>query len=390
LVFSLFSFSKNQNEDSEIKLKFTDTKNKDPRAVTSEKVADVAKIIERFRIEHVVLTACWSALEDAGRANNMAQHFLHANVRGVSAIWGRAGADSILAHNKAFYGALLGADKRPLSFEKAAHAGREALRNDQKRWPGQPYRDDFLYVYYARDNPIRTPRTVRSLPILKFSLKRTLLKFRQRQHQDPPSPGTIQDFPCFNHLALELEVYLQVHKLVYAHDSYKNQGILRGTIEGLSELWLQTNFVNQVLFYRYDARHPWPPKGLPTPERKPRQLHGYVRGHRLPEALGGSVHVFEGLDMVFQSSNGKLEKEAARSAIIISMRHFLRDMSHKDYAIILGCYNKESEWMPPEWNLSLPGRSAKLWYHGSSVYKDEDDKPGALSNEDQWSMDYVY
>lgn len=334
---------------------------------------EVARIIEEFRIEHVVLTACWSAYECAGRANNMVQHFLRANVCGVSAVWGRAGTDSVMAYNKAFYEALLLGDDGHISlFEEAVHVGRKALREKADRWPAQrKYRDDFLYVYYARDSP--DPRRNAERRHSHHSLAR-LPSSIQRLRQ------STEQLPRMSHLSLELEIYLQTHEIVYAHDSLHRQSVLLGTIESISQLWLRTNFVRQVLFYDINLDTRWPPEGPHTYDKKNREQHGYLIGHRLPEALGGSVHVFQGLDHVFRGIN--VTRRAVQETMIRNIRLFLLRMSPGDYAIILG-WNTDGDWMPKAWANHL-GRSVKYWSHGKSVYQDLEDQPDDLNTSADW------
>ncbi|KAK6074292.1 hypothetical protein SCUP234_08342 [Seiridium cupressi] len=353
--FDLHGADANTSDKSESRLIFTESdKEKDPSGVFAEKAADVAKIIEEFRIEHVVMTACWSAYECAGRANNMAQHFIRANVRGVSAVWGRAGTDSVLAHNEAFYRALLAANGQ-FSFEAAAHQGRRALRDNPSRWPSKrQYRDDFLYVYYARDNPSVRHREARRLADILRACNRVLAQvppiLRRRHQQNSQQPGKLEYIPRLDLISLELEVYLQTHRLVYASNSFDKQPELTRFIQGLSHLWLCTNFVQQVSFYNIELSNRGPTQGIPPPHvTLPRHTHGYAWGHRLPDALGGTVHVFKGLDNVFQGVfTGSDVHGPSRETIIRKMREFLLDMSKRDYAIIIGC-NGELEWMPKEW-----------------------------------------
>jgi hypothetical protein len=365
------------------------------KSVVSEDVDAVAKLVDKFRIEHVVMTSCWSAYEGAGRTNSMARLFIRANVRGVSAVWGRAGTDSVVAYNEAFYKALLGEDGAP-TFEAAVHAARLAMRTDTDRWPGdKKYRDDFLYVYYARDNP-RLPRTEVSrvsdilwaLSRFLFKIPRTIARPFPQSNRRPRSPAAPVASIRLDLLMFELETYLQEYSIVYASDSFDQQMELKMTIKGLARLWLRTNLVHQVMFYDFSRRSRWK-QSLPEPrETMSRYTHGYALGHRLPNAIGRTIYVFEGLDDVFTGIRMGLDLDAdvaARETVVRRMRDFLVNLGEGEYAIILG-YNEADTWMPKEWGYKYKfPRSVQYWSHGSPAYTDDEDWPDAL----QAPMDYA-
>ncbi|KAK7934990.1 hypothetical protein PG985_000485 [Apiospora marii] len=386
--FNIVHFDLHGDEDikkgSVPKLIFANRPGGSPKDVASEEVRDVARLLDRERIEHVVMTTCWSAYEEAGTVYSMARQLVHSNVRGVCAVWGPTGTDCVSAFNHTFYAQLLQKDE---SFEAAIHNARRVIRSVPERWPGaREYRDDFLFVYYSRDNPIKPMEHLYSLSETLESCKRYISPWfntrffrRARPGQQRPSPDNGGGIIPLRLLLFELEVYLQTHRIVYASDSEEHQEQMKDTIQSLSKMWLRTNFIDEVHYrdiLQDDSRNI---TTLPKPQHKEfRHTHGYFLGHRLPRALGGTLHIISGLDDVFRPPFGSSSEQRTknRKSTIKLLRKFLIELSPIDYVIFLGL-RVENNWMPREWEKSRP-RDMGYWSHGSSVYEDALEKPNAL------------
>ncbi|KAK8113201.1 hypothetical protein PG984_013727 [Apiospora sp. TS-2023a] len=386
--FNIVHFDLHGDEDvtkgSVPKLVFANRPGGSPKDVAREEVRDVAKLLYKERIEHVVMTTCWSAYEEAGTVCSMARQLVQFNVRGVCAVWGPTGTDCVSAFNYEFYTQLLQKDE---TFEAAIHNARRAIRSAPERWPGaRQYRDDFLFVYYSRDNSIKPVEHPYSLSQTLEPCKRYISLWFNTQVFRRAGPGQ-QRPPLENGggiiplrlLLFELEVYLQTHRIVYASDSEEHQEQMKETIHNLSKMWLRTNFIDEVHYREIPQDDSRSITTLPKPNHKEyRHTHGYLLGHRLPRALGGTLHVISGLDDVFRPPFGSSSEERTknRKSTIKLLRKFLIELSASDYVVFLGL-RVENNWMPREWEKSRP-RDMGYWSHGSSVYEDALEKPNAL------------
>ncbi|KAK8063918.1 hypothetical protein PG996_008570 [Apiospora saccharicola] len=385
--FNIVHFDLHGDEDikkgSVPKLVFANRPGGSPKDVFSEEVKDVARLLYKERIEYVVMTTCWSAFEEAGTVHSMARQLVHSNVRGVCAVWGPTGTDCVSAFNHAFYTQLL---QNHESFEAAMHGARRIIRSEPERWPGvRQYRDDFLFVYYSRDNPTKPVKHRYSISETLESCKRYISPWLNIQFFRRAGPG--QQRPSLDNgggiiplklLLFELEVYLQTHRIVYASDSEAHQEQMKETIQSLAKMWLRTNFIDEVHYRVIPKDDSRSITTLPKPHHKEtRHTHGYFLGHRLPRAFGGTLHVISGLDDVFRPPFGSgSEERTRRTRTIKQLRKFLIELSARDYVIFLGL-RVENNWMPREWEKSRP-RDMGYWSHGSSVYEDALEKPNAL------------
>ncbi|KAK8058562.1 hypothetical protein PG994_009010 [Apiospora phragmitis] len=252
----------------------------------------------------------------------------------------------------------------------------------------EQYRDDFLFVYYSRDNPIKPmgppqslSETLKSCARYIFGSSHLKTHIFRRAEQKPHTSSVDNNGSGIIPLRLllfELEVYLQAHRIVYASDSDAHQEKMKETIQSLSKMWLRTNFIDEVHYRKIPQDNSRSITTLPKPHHKEsRHTHGYLLGHRLPCALGGILHVIEGQDDVFRLPYNSSQAESENRSNTIRMLHnFLIEVSTHDYVIFLG-FRVESNWMPKEWVKSCP-RDMKYWSHGSTVYEHELEKPNSL------------
>ncbi|KAI1505235.1 hypothetical protein F5X99DRAFT_368783 [Biscogniauxia marginata] len=397
-----------QSTPAVCRLIFATGRSDNPKGIVSEEVKDVAKTLLRYRIENIVMTSCWSAYEEAGETNNMARLFIRSNVRNVLAVWGKIGTHSVSAFNEVFYKSLL--DNHHPSFESAAHDARQSLRFNNRRWPGErQYRDDFLFLHYSRDNPRVSPiqssywkSYIKS--VLKFPLKRSLRpragdvpQIRQGHNVQIKLPKLLNSsIITLKLLFLELETYLETYRVIYASDSREHQEDMRETIKSLAKVWLSTNFIDQVLFHKLELRHS---NDKNVVSRWYEEMHRHTPGsaliHRLPPALGGTLHVFDSLDDIFTAiiaqphGDGNASRTADRKSIIDKFRKFLLELDKRDYVIILG-FKLENDWMPREWRVPKCPIRVQFWSHGSSIYSDELDWPNTFESQSNYSNRYQY
>ncbi|KAM7206574.1 hypothetical protein V8F20_002700 [Naviculisporaceae sp. PSN 640] len=116
--------------------------------VESTDGACVARELEKYHIDCVVLNACFSASCMHTRMANLSRELLR-YIPNVSAMWHFVHRHTAATYVMAFYKALL-VDCVP--FAQAAHEARRLLRLDSDRWQdsSRKFQDDFVCVNYER------------------------------------------------------------------------------------------------------------------------------------------------------------------------------------------------------------------------------------------------
>ncbi|KAJ6442183.1 sterol o-acyltransferase (APE2) [Purpureocillium lavendulum] len=224
------------------------------------KAEEVAELLARYQIENVVLNACLSAYNRTGPATNLAHIFLKHGIQNVSAMWYYVHWQTVATYLEAFYEQLL---VKCIDFHVAAQRGREGIRRHPTTRTGREYHDFFLCVNYAR-NVHRTESMMREVspsPSARSQESSTSNKSGRSPRLGggwkPSTPRLgdslyLGDEPVMRlqlHL-LELEFKLTTFRVVYASDLRQGGSDLNATMERMINMWLLTNLVDEVHYYK--------------------------------------------------------------------------------------------------------------------------------------------
>ncbi|KAK0392065.1 hypothetical protein NLU13_1563 [Sarocladium strictum] len=298
----------------------------------------VGKLLAEYKIENVVLNACLSAYNRDGPATNLSHILLQHGVRRVSAMWFYVHWQTVATYLETFYSELL---VRCVDFDRAAHRGRAAIRQKPTSRTGQVYQDFFLCVNYASEvsqptvgvggssprmgtgpMPRRDPSPAPSIRSQDSSTSNTSIKSLKSGLWKPPTPRLGDGFfltsvvggdsePVMRmklHL-LELEYKLLTSRIVYASDLRRADSKLGLDIDKLAGIWLATNLIDEVHYYRGKdfAKRRVLKESIPSKEKRTRAspgtaganyLHGLLFQPRPVKALRPSLHIIRELDTV--------------------------------------------------------------------------------------------
>lgn len=291
------------------------------------KADSVARLLANHSIENVVLNACLSAYQRSGPATNLAHTFLRHGVQNVSAMWFYVHWQTVSTYLDAFYEELLVNCK---SFHVAAQRGREAIRQRPTSRVGKTYQDFFLCVNYSRkvttttttktlttkspvataSEPLRNPSPSPSpTPSVRSNDSSTSNTSSARSPWKPPTPRLGEALLAVKSVTagepdpvmrmklhlLELEYKLMTHRIVYASDLRRPDSRLASTIERMVTMWLGTNLIDEVLYYKakdfaHRRRHILSTAAPPAPrERRSRTASSSSSTTTTPSSSSSSV-----------------------------------------------------------------------------------------------------
>ena len=295
--------------------------------------AVVARLLADHKIENVVLNACLSAYNRNGPATNLAHILMQHGVRRVSAMWFYVHWQTVSTYLETFYSELL---VRCVDFDRAAQRARAAVREKPTSRTGQVYQDFFLCVNYASEvqkraplsspgaspSPRRDPSPAPSVRSQDSSTSNTSMKSFKSGLWKPPTPrlgdglfltsvisGDTEKVMRMGLHLLELEYKLMTSRIVYASDLRRADSKLAISVEGLVGMWLATNLVEEVHYYRGKdfAKRRVLKEAVPSRDKRTRAsvggagtgyLHSRLFQPRQVRALRPSVHIVRDLDGV--------------------------------------------------------------------------------------------
>ncbi|KAH6975404.1 hypothetical protein BKA56DRAFT_524782 [Ilyonectria sp. MPI-CAGE-AT-0026] len=348
------------------------------------KAADIAAVLARHDIENVVLNACLSAYNRTGSATSLAHIFLEHGICNVSAMWFFVHWQTVSTYLDTFYDEVLYHCK---PFHIAAQRGREAIRQKPTSRIGREYQDFFLCVNYSRRRPTaqvvspiaRDPSPAPSARSQGSTTSDTSAKSFMSGMWKPSTPRLADSFilggePVMRmqlHL-LELEYKLMTFRVVYASDLRRPGSKLNSTIDQMVHMWLNTNLVDEVLYYKAKdfARSTLSrmfPGGVKHRERRTRATNGGYLQLLFPRpvrALRQTLHVVRDVDGVvapgFLADAGRnAQLEHQRSMAQAGLRRFA-DQLHEDghsYLLFLG--SEDAQW----WRTYLQHLQGEWWVH---------------------------
>lgn len=370
-------------------------------------------MLAEYKIENVVLNACLSAYNRDGPATNLAHILLRHGVRRVSAMWFYVHWQTVATYLETFYSELL---VRCVDFDRAAHRGRSAVRQKPTSRTGQVYQDFFLCVNYASEvqrptiivpgggsprigtgpMPRRDPSPAPSVRSQDSSTSNASMKSFKSGLWKPPTPRLGDGFfltsviggdtePVMRmklHL-LELEYKLMTSRIVYASDLRRDDNKLSTSVEKLVGMWLATNLIDEVHYYRGKdfAKRRLLKESVPSREKRTRAapgntgsnyLHGLLFQPRPIKALRPSLHVVRDLDAVLdpgmQADEGlNLRSEERRNIAQDNLERFSRKILDEggdgtgggQGSCILVLGSNDAQW----WRTYMQHLGGEWWVH---------------------------
>ncbi|OPB44984.1 hypothetical protein A0O28_0091220 [Trichoderma guizhouense] len=342
------------------------------------KASDVAKVLADYHVENVVLNACLSAYNRSGPSTNLAHIFLERGVHNVSAMWFYVHWQTVATYLEAFYNELL---IKGTDFHVAAQRGRDAIQKNPTKRTGQPYQDFFLCVNYTRD--VRRPATIHREPSptpsahsAESSTSNTSMKSFMSGKWRPSTPRLsdsflIGDEPIMRlqlHL-LELEYKLMTSRVVYASDLRRSGSDLNATIEKMVTMWLNTNLVDDVYYYKAKdfARRKTLTGSVPYREKRSRASSGGYLQLLFPRpvrALRQTLHIVRDVDSVvdpgWQADDVENQRsEERRSQVQDGLVKFVEKLERHSYLLFIGSqdaqwYRTYLQYLQGEWWLHMP------------------------------------
>ncbi|PNY28581.1 TPR repeat-containing protein [Tolypocladium capitatum] len=343
------------------------------------KAEDIAELLARHRVENVVLNACLSAYNRTGPATNLAHIFLKHGVQNISAMWFYVHWQTVATYLEAFYEKLL---VKCVDFHVAAQRGRDAIRDQPTSRTGRAYHDFFLCVNYARSvhrtqsmqrdpSPTSSAMSQGSTASTSNSMK----SFRSGKWR-PPTPRlgdslTMGDEPIMRlqlHL-LELEYKLTTFRVVYASDLRQAGSDLNATMDRMVNMWLGTNLVDEVLFYKakdFGKRRILTDNVSPR-ERRTRHTNGgylHLLFPRPVRALRQTLHVVREVDPVVDPGlqADDLEnrrREERRFLAQEGLQRFARKLHAEEHSYMLFLGSGNAQW----WRTYLQHLEGEWWVH---------------------------
>ncbi|GJN82001.1 hypothetical protein PLIIFM63780_005537 [Purpureocillium lilacinum] len=340
------------------------------------KAEEVAELLSRYRIENVVLNACLSAYNRTGPATNLAHIFLKHGIQNVSAMWYYVHWQTVATYLETFYEQLL---VKCIDFHVAAQRGREAIRQKPTPRAEREYHDFFLCVNYAR-NVHRTESMMRELSPSPST----------RSHESGVSNASgrsprigsgwtprlgdslyLGDEPVMRlqlHL-LELEFKLTTFRVVYATDLRQGGSDLDATMERMINMWLLTNFIDEVHYYKAkDFAKRKPAKGVISPrDRRTRATSGGYLQLLFPRpvrALRQTLHVVREVDPVmdpgWQADHSEnLRREERRYLAGKGLGRLAQRVRDEGDSFLLLLGNGNMQW----WKVHLDHLQGEWWAH---------------------------
>jgi hypothetical protein len=380
-------------------LEFSNASHADPARrveLRDARAIRIARILRDYRINYVVLNACFTANSMHGRISNLGRVLLQYGVRSVSAMWHYVNYETARIYVSTFYESVLfhGDD-----FATAAQKGRDVLRKDERRWEGRPnFQDSFVCVAYRREDQemLVVPTLSRSRRLSAASeattlgtpatgsvvdpdedleravsgdttrqrqrFLRALDKMRQllsvsKDEEIPPPVLPQPDNKVFRMtlLYLDFELNLRKFRVLYVSDrsSDKKQQDMAQNVKNMAMLWLDTNMLRHVAFYKG-----WEfiKKSRPSPSSGPFESDANAHYSFKVEPLGGVLHIIRGIDFVLDSTNNN---EIKIGLAKLHLEEFLNNLPREDYVIFLGAHDQL--WWHSQW-----WTTGQFWAHSKS------------------------
>ncbi|KAI5468020.1 TPR repeat-containing protein [Mariannaea sp. PMI_226] len=338
------------------------------------KAEAVAQVLARYKIENVVLNACLSAYTQ-GPSTSLAHIFLQHGIYNVSAMWFYVHWQTVSTYLEAFYEELLVWCK---DFHFAAHRGREAIRQKPTSRIGRDYEDYFLCVNYTRNvpvksGPVREPSPAPSARSQGSTTSNTSVTSFMRKASVPRlGDQFIGDEPLIRmqlHL-LELEYKLMTSRVVYASDLRRPGSKLAATIDQMVSMWLNTNLVDEVFYYKAKdfARPRILPGAVKPREKRTRATNGgYLQLLFQPKsvrALRQTLHVVYNVDTVVApgyladpARNADLERR--RFLAQAGLQRFAERLHADRHSYLLFLGSEDAQW----WRTYLQHLQGEWWVH---------------------------
>uniref|UniRef100_A0A8H7N5G1 CHAT domain-containing protein n=1 Tax=Bionectria ochroleuca TaxID=29856 RepID=A0A8H7N5G1_BIOOC len=338
------------------------------------KADSIAEVLARYKVENVVLNSCLSAYNRHESGTNLAQTFLRHGISNVSAMWYYVHWQTVSTYLETFYNDLL---VNQADFHVAAHKGRDSIRRKYADKTGRRYKDFFICVNYTREARHIIHASRDRSPSLSDQSQDSSNSSSSRVKWKPPAVllgdnlMAPMDEPIRMKLhLLELEYKLTTFRVVYASDLQRSDAKMETTIDQMITMWLATNLVDEVYFYR--AKDLDKPNmmldGLPYREKRTR-LHGsrYLPSSMVRESvrsLRQKLLVIRGIDDVldpgtqaYPEDNQRNEKRRRNVEDTLAR---LTDRLHKEqnsYLLFIG--GKDAQW----WRGHLEHLDGQWWLH---------------------------
>ncbi|KAK7422513.1 hypothetical protein QQX98_001525 [Neonectria punicea] len=345
------------------------------------KADKVAAVLARYKIENVVLNACLSAYHRSGSSTSLAHIFLAHGISNVSAMWFYVHWQTVATYLDTFYDELLFHCK---SFHLAAQRGREAIRQKPTSRVGREYQDFFLCVNYSRNLPtahapdpvIREPSPAPSALSQGSTTSNNSVKSYWSGVWKPSTPRLgdtliIGGEPVMRmqlHL-LELEYKLMTFRIVYASDLRRPGSKLHSTIDQMANMWLTTNLVDEVLYYKAKdfARSRFLSGSVKPRERRARPTKaGYLQllYPKPVRALRQTLHVVQEVDGVvapgFLADAGRnAQLEHRRFMAQAGLQRFAERLHADGHSYLLFLGSEDAQW----WRTYLQHLQGEWWVH---------------------------
>lgn len=335
-------------------------------------------MLAEFQVENVVLNACLSAYNRTGPTTNLAHIFLAHGVHNVSAMWFYVHWQTVATYLEAFYHELL---VRGTDFHLAAQRGRDAIQLKPTKRTSREYQDFFLCVNYTRDvrrpgAAQREPSPTPSAHSADSSTSNTSMKSFMSGKWRPSTPRLGDGFPSDEpimrlklHL-LELEYKLMTFRVVYASDLRRTGSDLHATMERMVSMWLSTNLVDDVFYYKAKdfAKRKLLTDAVAYREKRSRaSTGGYLQllFPRPVRALRQTLHIIRDVDPVvdpgWQADDLENQRsEERRNLVQAGLQKFVLKLHEEDkhsYLLFIG--SQDAQW----WRTYLQHLGGEWWLH---------------------------
>jgi hypothetical protein len=348
------------------------------------RAADVAKVLADYHIENVVLNACLSAYNRTGPTTNLTHIFLEHGIQNVSAMWFYVHWKTVATYLEAFYNELL---IKGTDFHLAAQRGRDAIRQNPTSRTGRPYQDFFLCVNYARD--VRRPGSIQressptpSAHSAESSTSNNSMKSFMSGVFRPSTPRLsdsflVADEPIMRlelHL-LELEYKLMTFRVVYASDLRKAaDSDLNVTIERMVSMWLNTNLIDDVFYYKAKdfAKRKLLTDTVSYREKRTRASNGGYLQLLFPRpvrALRQTLHIVRDVDPVVDPGTqaDKLDNQRSedrRLQVEEGLQRFAERLHKEGHSYLLFIGSQDAQW----WRAHLQHLNGEWWLNMAWKY----------------------
>lgn len=341
------------------------------------KAASIAKLLAEHKVENVVLNACLSAYNRTGSGTSLAHIFLEQGIENVSAMWFYIHWRTVATYLETFYDELL---INCVDFHVAAQRGREAIRRKPTSRSNREYQDFFLCVNYKRDEhrPATIDREPSPAPSARSQDSSTSNTSRKSIISGIWKPSTprlsdsfIPDEPVLRmelHL-LELEYKLMTFRVVYASDLGRGDSTLSDTMDRMVSMWLNTNLVDEVLFYKAKdfAKRRLLTDGWAYREKRTRTANAKYLQLLFPrpvKALKQTLHIVRDVDGVvdpgFQVDDVENRRsETRRSAVQGNLLDFANRLHREGTSFLIFLGRKDAQW----WRTNLQHLNGEWWLH---------------------------